>query len=134
MMRRLIAVTALIALSGLIVQYSGTSRAASVAAGSPAATQPTDESAATRPSSKFPTPAELIARMKARRLQEQEMPKVAYFDLSEPISEKPADFSIFANVDSGLTLRVLIDRLEQARQDKKIRAVLITLGDAELNL
>jgi len=48
--------------------------------------------------------------------------------------EKPADFSWFANPQNMLTLQGLVDRLEQARQDKQIRAVLITLGDAGLNL
>jgi protease-4 len=83
---------------------------------------------------KLPTPAELIAQIKARKQEQARLPKVAYFDLSGPLAEKPADFSWFGDDPNGVTLRVLIDRLEHARQDKDIRGVLITLGDSELNL
>jgi protease-4 len=62
------------------------------------------------------------------------LPKVAYFDLSSPLAEKPADFSWFGNDPDGMTLRVALERLENARQDKDIRGVLITLGDGGLNL
>jgi protease-4 len=130
MMRSLAAALAMLALGGLVVLQSvQVSRADSASTA-----QPSDDSATTQPSNHLLTPAELIAKMKARRVQEESQPRVAYFDLDEPVSEKPADFSFFANADTGLTLRVLIDRLEQARQDKGIRAVLITLGDPELNL
>jgi protease IV len=112
-----------------------------MASGESVTTRPTDDpSPATQPTAsaqdnKFPTPAELIARMKLRRQEEQVLPKVAYFDLGEPIAEKPADFSWFGDTQDVLTLRVLLDRLEQARKDKEIRGVLITLGDdAGLNL
>jgi protease-4 len=130
MMRSLAAALAMLALSGLVVLQSACVSYAETA--SP--TTPSDDSATTEPSNKLLTPAELIAKMKARRVEEQSRPRVAYFDLSDPVTEKPADFSFFANADTGLTLRVLIDRLEQARQDKGIKAVLITIGDAELNL
>jgi protease-4 len=83
---------------------------------------------------KFPTPAELVAQMKAMKHEADRLPKVAYFDLSGPLAEKPADFSWFGNDPNVVTLRVLLDRLEHARQDKDIRGVLITLGDSQLNL
>jgi protease-4 len=83
---------------------------------------------------KFPTPAELVAEMKAMKQEQSHLPKVAYFDLSGPLSEKPADFSWFGADDNGVTLRVLLERLEHARQDKDIRGVLITLSDSGLNL
>jgi protease IV len=120
MMRRFVAALMLFALGGLVVSESATVGVAEVAT--------------TQPGGQFLSPAELIAKMKARRVAEESTPRVAYFDLSEPVTEKPADFSFFANDDTGLTLRVLIDRLEQARKDVGIKAVLITMGDAELNL
>src|ERR1700691_614030 len=41
-------------------------------------------------------------------------PKVAYIDMSAPLVEKPADFNFFSE-DQTLTLRSVLDRLEQAR-------------------
>ncbi|MGA2585196.1 MAG: signal peptide peptidase SppA [Tepidisphaeraceae bacterium] len=84
-------------------------------------------------SSKFPTPAELLAKMKQMHDEQSSQPQVAYFNLDGPVVEKPSDFSLFAQ-DSTVTLRTLLDRLDQARHDKDIRAVLITLGDGELNI
>jgi protease-4 len=64
---------------------------------------------------------------------DDKLPRVAYFDLSRPIVEKPADFSLFGG-EPGLSLHVLIQRLHHARDDKTLRAVLITLGDPGVNL
>ena len=81
----------------------------------------------------FPTPAELMERMKAQKAQKDALPHVAYIAIDEPIVEKPADFSFFGDPDAP-TLRSLIDRLNQAKHDKKIRAVLITIGgEADLS-
>ena len=83
----------------------------------PASTQP----------SKFPTPNELLAKMKAMKQEKQALPHVAFIDIAEPIVEKPADFSLFGDPDA-LTLRSLLERLNKAQNDKQVRAVLITLG------
>ena len=81
----------------------------------------------------FPTPAELIEKMKATKAQKDALPHVAYIAIDEPIVEKPADFSFFGDPDAP-TLRSLIDRLNQAKHDKKIRAVLVTIGgEADLS-
>lgn len=93
-----------------------------------AATKPaTTRAAAATQAGKFPTPNELIAKMKAAKAAKDALPHVAYIDISEPIVEKPADFSLFGDPDA-LTLRSLLQRLDQARTDKQVRAVLITLG------
>ena len=63
--------------------------------------------------------------MKSTKAQKDSLPHVAYIAIDEPIVEKPADFSFFGDPDAP-TLRSLIDRLNQAKHDKKIRAVLIT--------
>jgi protease-4 len=76
---------------------------------------------------KFPTPAEIVERMKLQRAREDAKTKVAYLDLNEAIVEKPADFSFFGG-DSGTTLRSLLSRLHKAQTDKDVRAVLVTLG------
>ena len=83
---------------------------------------------ATQPSAdEFPSPAELVKRMKQLEAKKAALTKVAYFNLSRPIQEKPADFSLFGD-DGSLTIRTLLDRLHLAQQDKDIKAVLITLG------
>src|SRR5688572_8379964 len=62
-------------------------------ADAPATTQPTAAAA-------FPTPAELIAKIKQMKDAEAQLPKVAYFDLgSKPLVEKPADFTLFGDSD-----------------------------------
>jgi protease-4 len=88
---------------------------------------------ATQQARNFPTPMELLARMKQMKADADQATKVAYFDLSKPIVERPADFSLFGD-NSGSTLRSLMDRMNQARQDKTIRAVLITLSQPAFNL
>lgn len=94
-------------------------------------TKPTTKPAATEPH--YPTPAELIAKIKERKDKEKVMPKVAYFDLSKPVTEKPEAFSLFGG-DTGTTLRSLLSRLNQARDDKDLKAVLVTLEESGLNL
>jgi protease IV len=82
----------------------------------------------------FPTPAELIEQLKSKRAEVADLPKVAYFDLTDPISEKPSDFNWLSGQDPGITFRVLMDRLEQARKDKAIRGILLTFGNSGPNL
>ncbi len=101
-------------------------RPATLASNRPS-TQPTTQA-------KLPTPAELVAKLKQIREQKAALTKVAYIDLSGAVSEKPAGFSLFGGRDRS-TLYELIDRLHQARDDKDIRGLLITLGaEAEINL
>lgn len=88
------------------------------------------KSSTTQPSSdEFPTPAELVKRMKKMEKQKAALAKVAYFNLTRPLEEKPADFTLFGD-DGSITLRSLLERLHQARQDPDVKAVLITLGAA----
>ncbi len=119
---------------------------ASVVAFGEAATKPTSQSTAashpttlaatpaTRPggagasTKRYPTPAELIEKMKMQKAKRDATPKVAYFDLANHISEKPANFSLWGQTDT-LTLNSVLDRIRQAQEDKSVRAVLITLGD-----
>lgn len=97
----------------------------------PSATQPSD-APATQPS-KYPTPTELMEKIKRKRAEQAALLKVAYFSLNKPIAEKPEEFSLFG--DDRTTLRSLIDRLHQARDDKNLRGVLITIGaDAGMGL
>ncbi len=97
------------------------------------ATQPTIAVASATPDSKYPTPAELIKRMKELNDKQAKASKVAYFDLSHPVVESPPAFSLFGD-DSALTVRTLVDRLHAARDDKDVKGVLITLGEHGLNL
>src|SRR4051812_27898383 len=84
----------------------------------------------TRPSTqpaKYPTPTELMEKIKQKRKTEASQLKVAYIDLRRPVSERPNDFSIFAN-DDATSLRSIVDRLHKARDDKSLRGVLLTLS------
>src|SRR5579871_6639064 len=102
------------------------------AADSPDPTDQKQESKAVKPTTKpaedeFPSPAELVRKMKQAEKKKAAMSKVAFFNLAKPLPEKPADFSLFGD-DGSLTLRILLDRLRSAQQDQNIKAVLMTLG------
>ena len=89
---------------------------------------------ATNPPSHFPTPAELADQARgAAGVLDNSRPQVAYFDLTDPITEKPAGFSLLAGA-SSTTFRDILRRVEKARDDKNIKAVLFTLGGGVLNL
>jgi len=104
-------------------------QATSKAAAAEPATAP-----ATRPATKLPTPAELVAKLKQIKQQKAARSKVAYIDLARPVTEKPADFSLFGGADRS-TLRGIVERLQRARDDKDVRAVLLTLGaEMQMNL
>ena len=81
-----------------------------------------------------PSLRDLAAKIHQIQDQKEKLPKVAEFDLSTAIVEKPSDFSLLGGDPSALTLRQLIDRLHKARDDREIRAVLLTLGDPGTNL
>jgi len=75
----------------------------------------------------FPTPAESMEKIKAKSAATEKLLKVAHFDLSQPVIEKSPDLTLFG--DSNIvTTHGLIQRLHRARDDKSIRAVLITLS------
>ena len=76
----------------------------------------------------------LAQRIRQLNQQKDNLPKVASIDLATAVVERPADFSLFGNDPSALTLHSLIDRLHHARDDKQIRAVLLTLGSPGTNL
>ena len=95
--------------------------------------KPAAKAAESQPASEeFPSPAELVKKMKELEQKRASLSKVAYFNLTLPLEEKPADFSLFGE-DASLTLRSLLERLRAAEQDHDVKAILITLG-AESNL
>ena len=60
---------------------------------------------------------------------------MAAFDLSATVVERPADFSVFSGGDAGaIVLRSLVERLHHARDDKSVRAILMTLNGPGTNL
>jgi protease-4 len=95
-------------------------------------TAPALASAGTTQPAAYPTPAELFAQLKQIREKEASQPKVALFDLRQPIVEQPPLFSLFGDDDST-TLHELLDRIKQAKTDKSIRALLVLCG-SDLNL
>lgn len=108
---------------------------------------PTTQPDGPRRPAALPTPDELAAR--ARKLAGESAepvpnhvnaapaakstPRIAFFDLTTPLVEKPAEFSLFGDA-SAQTFRSLIERVNQARDDKQIHGVLITLGESVLNM
>lgn len=93
-------------------------------------TQPTTKEAA----KKFPTPAELIAKMQKNQADTEAKAQVACFTIGSPLTEKPADFSWFSR-DESPTLHRFLERLEWARGDTEIEAINITLSaGAEVSL
>jgi protease-4 len=117
--------------SALNLQAKPTTRPAALVATRPTTAPAVASSAATQPSAA--SIHALADKIKQMAEQERTTPKVAYFDLSRAVAEKPADFSLFGD-SSAVTLRSLIERLRHARQDKDVRAVLITLGEPNVNL
>jgi protease IV len=85
-------------------------------------------------SSAPPSLKDLAAKIHWINEQKDKLPKVAAFDLSSALPEKPSDFSVFGGDPSAMTLRLLIDRLHKARDDKEVGAVLLTLGEPGTNL
>jgi protease-4 len=122
------------ALAVFVAGWAGSCAAKIDTAGSATKPSGADSEVAAKPANKFPTPAELMAKIQAAQKEADQVPKVAYFYLSAAIGEKPADFNLFDSDPTALTLRVLIDRLEKARQDGDVNAVLLRLGDGTLNL
>lgn len=123
-----------VALSLLIVSSFAFAKPTTRPASTDPATQPSANSPATRPvnSLKFPTPAELVEKLKASQAAENAKVKVAYISLDEPLAEKPVGFSLFNN--DAETLRELLQRLSKARDDKDVRGVLVTISpDFDIN-
>ena len=128
-MKALIA-AALLCVGGIALADDAAKEPADKPTQSPAV-QSTEKSA--NADDKTPTPGDLIRRLKAIEQDKAKKTKIAFFDLStRPISEKPADFSLFGD-DGSMTLRSVIERLHQARDDKEIKGALITLGDTGVN-
>jgi protease-4 len=83
----------------------------------------------------FPTPQELVAQWKKTAKEQDAQTKVAYFDLSRKVTERPESFMLFSTPDESTTLQNLIERLHKARDDKDVKAVLITLeSDLEVGI
>ena len=78
--------------------------------------------------------ASRIRSLNKREAVESALPQVACFDLSTPVVEKAADFSLFGGDPAALTLRGLVERIHHARDDKRVRAVLLTLNAPGTNL
>ncbi len=76
----------------------------------------------------------LAARIRQLNNEQLHPPKVAFFDLNTSVVEKPADFSLLGGNPGAITLQSLLGRLHHARDDKDVRAVLVTLGDPKTNL
>jgi protease-4 len=75
-----------------------------------------------------------MEKINARKADVDKLLKVAHFDLAQPILEKTPEFTLFGD-QQLLTIQNLIDRLHRARDDKSLRAVLVTFGaDTNFNL
>jgi protease-4 len=94
----------------------------------PAAKATADAKAApvTTRASKYPTPAELVAKMQAKQKEIDALPKVGLIELSGAVVEKPS-FKLLGG-GGGTPLMDLTDRLIAARDDATLQAVVIVIG------
>ena len=98
--------------------------------GSPT-TRPADKQPpATQPA--MPSARDLAAKWLEQKKKQQNDLGVAFIDLNQEVVERPAGFTILG--DPRPTVQSLMDRLHRARDDKDIRAVLITFGETDFNL
>src|SRR5678816_3173334 len=104
-MKSLIFVITLAWLTSICIAESTTASSATTRI---AATTPSTTRLATTKKSKYPTPNEVMARIRERQAKRDATPKVALFDLSRSISEKPADFNFFSDADTQ-TLNSILD-------------------------
>ncbi len=86
----------------------------------------------TKPTS-FPSPADLIRKIKDDEAEKAKLLKVAFFDLKDPIKEKPAEFALFRDMEGEL-LHSLAERLIAAKNDPAIKAILINMTEPQFNL
>lgn len=98
----------------------------------PAAPDPAKPATPTDEKSEFPSPAELMKQLKADREKRSKMAQVAFFDLSEPMAETEASFSLFG--DYRLNLRTFLERLEMIRTDSQVKGVLIYISNPGISL
>jgi protease-4 len=95
---------------------------------------PTTNASAAAEAEHYPTPAELMAKINAKKAEVDKLLKVAHFDLSSPLVEKSPEFTLFGD-SQIITIQNLVDRLHRARDDKGLRAVLVTFSaDTEFNM
>src|SRR2546428_302806 len=66
----------------------------------------------------FASPSDLIKQWKQSQKETDALPKVAYIDISGPVSEKPPAFSFLVTANEPVPLRSILDRLHRARDDK----------------
>lgn len=79
----------------------------------------------------IPSPAELMRQMREAREAEAAKALVAHIDMSSPVMEQPSGFSLFGG-PTGIDLRGVLSRLEQAREDESCHAVLLTFYNGGL--
>lgn len=94
---------------------------------SKATTQPTTKAAVAKAEEKLSDAQRIARQMRARAEADSKLFQVAHIDLDEPVTEKAPAFSLFGD-QNIITIHSLIDRLHKARDDKNLRAVLITVG------
>ena len=75
----------------------------------------------------FVTPGEMLDHLKAEADTQKAKLHVAFFDFGQAITEKPTGPNLFG-AGGGTSLREVIDRMDAAKEDKSVRAVLLNLG------
>ena len=74
----------------------------------------------------------LLPALPAAQAQNNEKPVVAVFSLAGEVVETPAEEELFFSAGSRESLKDLVERLEKARDDKAVKAVVLLKGDASL--
>jgi protease-4 len=121
-------------LFGLLMPMLALMSPALVAAAAPATRPVTTTTTATRPAAAAALDAKNLAEQIMRRKEERAaQAKVAHFDLTDEILDRPLSFTLFPKPDDS-SLWSLIDRLKRAGDDSEVKAVLITLRGAQFSL
>ncbi|MFI5382033.1 MAG: signal peptide peptidase SppA [Tepidisphaerales bacterium] len=75
---------------------------------------------------------EIINKFREEKNKEKDQAKIAFIDLSEPVTETPPQFVLLA--DRSVTVHSVLDLLQQARRDPEIRGVLVNMALTDMNL
>lgn len=80
-----------------------------------------------------PSAIDLGAMLRNAAQHKSQLAQIAHITISESVSERPADFSLFGD-DSTPTHYSLLKRIATATDDASVSAILVTLGNADLQL
>jgi len=82
---------------------------------------------------KRPAPVKKAVQLKPETAAKEAGPTVAHIRVSGPVLSSPPGYSLFAGQTQGLTLREWVQRLAKARNDERVKAVLLEIDTPLMN-